>query len=341
MRPLITALVDTFNHERYIEQALVSVLEQDFPSTELEILVVDDGSTDRTAEIVRKFAPRVRLLRKKNGGQASAFNVGIRESRGEVIAFLDGDDWWVRNKLVGVMNLFERQPGTAAVGHGFYEFHDETKKVRACCPQGGKLLHLTTPEAAREAYFGWLFLLTSALTVRREMLDRIMPIPEALAFCADTPIAMASMTAGVSLVPEALCYYRQHRRNLQSGHSDDEIKTRRKAEMNETTFELTESLLIRLGVRRECIMALLHAHWIQHSRSSLREVGGRRVTTLRTEMRSFRMEHKNPTVGYRLFKYLFVGAATLLLPPRLFYRARDWYGRRNLGRFRAQFARSR
>ncbi|MGB6978474.1 MAG: glycosyltransferase, partial [Candidatus Acidiferrales bacterium] len=60
----VTVLVDTYNHERFIEEALVSVLEQDFPADDTEILVVDDGSTDRTPEIVRKFAPRVRLIRK-------------------------------------------------------------------------------------------------------------------------------------------------------------------------------------------------------------------------------------------------------------------------------------
>ena len=77
-----SVLIDTYNHERFIEQAIVSVLEQDFPATDREIIVVDDGSTDRTPEIVKKFGPRVRLLRKKNGGQASAFNAGIPECKG-------------------------------------------------------------------------------------------------------------------------------------------------------------------------------------------------------------------------------------------------------------------
>src|SRR5271157_1801347 len=118
MRPTASVLIDTFNHERYIEQAIVSVLEQDALEAADEILVVDDGSTDRTPEIVRRFGPRVRLLRKPNGGQASAFNAGIPELRGEVVAMLDGDDWWTRDKLRIVLDVFERNPGVGIVGHG-------------------------------------------------------------------------------------------------------------------------------------------------------------------------------------------------------------------------------
>src|SRR5260370_12749644 len=97
-----SVLIDTYNHERFIEKAIVSALEQDFPAADREIIVVDDGSTDRTAEIVRKFEPRVRLLGKENGGQASAFNAGIPECKGEIGAFLDGDDLWASHKLTTV-----------------------------------------------------------------------------------------------------------------------------------------------------------------------------------------------------------------------------------------------
>jgi len=91
-KPFATALIDTYNHEAFIEKAIDSVLQQDFPASEMEILVVDDGSTDATAALVRKFAPRVRLLSKTNGGQGSAFNAAIPETIGEIVAFLDGDD---------------------------------------------------------------------------------------------------------------------------------------------------------------------------------------------------------------------------------------------------------
>src|SRR5712675_227407 len=116
-KPFVTALVDTYNQEAFIEQAIESVLQQDFPAGDTEILVVDDGSTDRTSELLRKFAPRVRILRKANGGQASAFNAAIPETRGEIVAFLDGDDWWAPGKLTGVMEVFAKDAAVGLVGH--------------------------------------------------------------------------------------------------------------------------------------------------------------------------------------------------------------------------------
>src|SRR5260370_19566717 len=117
----VGVLIDTYNHERFVEQAVVSVLEQDFPDAEREIIVVDDGSTDGTSEIVKKFEPRVRLLRKMNGGQASAFNAGIPECKGEIVAFLDGDDWWAPGELQAVAGALSREPSIGVVAHGLTE----------------------------------------------------------------------------------------------------------------------------------------------------------------------------------------------------------------------------
>src|SRR6266481_2515051 len=122
--PHISVLIDTYNHERYIEQAIVSVLEQDFPPEEMEIGGVDDGSTDSTPSINKTILPRIRYIRKPNGGQASAFNAEIPELSGSIVAFLDGDDWWTKRKLSVIAETFEANPGIAAVGHGFYEVRD-------------------------------------------------------------------------------------------------------------------------------------------------------------------------------------------------------------------------
>src|ERR1700741_4763647 len=141
-RPFISVLIDTYNHERFIEQAVTSVLEQDVGDTEREIIVVDDGSSDRTPELVRRFEPRLRLIRKANGGQASAFNAGIPECSGEIVAFLDGDDWWVSNKLQIAVSELEKNPELGAVGHGHYEVHADGRPHGTVVPERNTIVHL-------------------------------------------------------------------------------------------------------------------------------------------------------------------------------------------------------
>jgi glycosyltransferase involved in cell wall biosynthesis len=332
MKPLITALVDTYNHERYIEQALVSVLEQGLSAAELEIVVVDDGSTDNAPAVVKKFLPRIKYLRKNNGGQASAFNAAYAEISGEVVATLDGDDWWARGKLAAVLQAFEQHPEVPAVSHGYYEFDEESGEKRVWVLPEDTFLSLNTVESTRQATRAWRFRLMGALTVRRAVLERAIPIPEVLTFQADTPIAMAALAAGVLVLAQPLFYYRHHATNLLAGPDRDVVKLRRKCEMDETLHEVLYPLLQRLRVRPECIAAALDGGAIAASQARLRTCGGRRLETFRTEMRAFHAEFKNPGIGYLLFKYLGVGAAAFLLPPRLFYEGKDWYARHNLRR---------
>jgi hypothetical protein len=339
-KPILSVLIDTYNHERYIEQAVVSAIEQDFPASDYEIVVMDDGSTDRTPEIVGKFGPRVRLLSKKNGGQASAFNAALPELRGDVIAFLDGDDWFAQGKLTAVMNALEKEPEAAAIGHGHYEVREANNEVRVCAPAETKFVNLATPEAALEARLNWPFLLMGALTTRRKVLEQVIPIPEVLIFSADSPIQLTSMAAGVRVLPEPLFYYRHHADNLYAVDESNMAKVRRRYQVAETAMELLEAQLIRLDVPSESIDVLIRPVWTEVSRLNLSRFGGSRLKAFRTEMRSFRSDFKNPSLGYLLFKYFVVGAATLMLPPRRFYQARDWYAQRKLGRYREQLCKT-
>jgi glycosyltransferase involved in cell wall biosynthesis len=324
MKPLLTALIDTYNHERYIEQALVSVLEQGLSPQELEIVVVDDGSTDKTASIIQKFTPRVKHVRKKNGGQASAFNVGFAESRGQIIAPLDGDDWWANGKLSAVVEALERNPELPAVSHSYYEVHEKTEEICVCGPKQVAFLHLETREAARIARECWHFLIMGALTVRRRILERIMPIPEVLIFSADGPIATAAMAAGVQVLPQPLSYYRFHAANLNVVDEQDQVKMRRKLEMGAAMADVVYPMLIRLGVARGCVAELVDPLFIYANRTLLSSFGGSRLRTFKTEMRIFHSEFENPRMAYLVYKYAVVGSATLVLPPRKFYKLRDW-----------------
>src|SRR5579864_173319 len=177
--PAVSVLIDTYNHERFIEEAIVSVLEQDFPQSEMEILVVDDGSTDRTPEIIRKFTPRVRHLRKTNGGQASAFNAAIPVMQGEIAAFLDGDDWWAKQKLTKVFNALQSNPEVGIVGHGNIFAHPDGSKSQEVLREGFRFQANTLAGAQlfrlRKAFMG-----TCRMAIRRDLLDRILPVPEEL-----------------------------------------------------------------------------------------------------------------------------------------------------------------
>ena len=186
----------------------------------------------------------------------------------------------------------------------------------------------------------WRFLLMGALTARRKALERVVPIPEVLVFSADGPFQMASMAAGVRILQEPLFYYRHHADNLYAVDPNNMTKVRRRYELWEVAMEVLEAQLVRLEVPSESIDILLSPLWTDVSRFSLCTFGGSRLKAFRTEMRSFRADFKNPSMGYFLFKYFVVGGATLLLPPRRFYQARDWYAKRKLGRFREQLCKT-
>ena len=106
--PLISCVVPVFNGERYLAEALESILKQSYRS--LEIIVVDDGSTDGTAAVMDHYAGQARLLRQANAGTAAARNLGLNAAQGEFVAFLDADDLWHPEKLERQMARFQARP---------------------------------------------------------------------------------------------------------------------------------------------------------------------------------------------------------------------------------------
>jgi glycosyltransferase involved in cell wall biosynthesis len=332
-KALSTVLIDVCNQERYIEQAILSVLDQGLSPLELEIVVIDDGSTDGTSTIVQKFLPRIRYLRKENGGQASAFNAAIPELRGEIVSFLDGDDWWQKGKLKASIEAFAEHPDVAAVGHGFFEVYED-RELSAVVPDRKQRIDLSTVDSARLSFSARRFLGTSKLSVRRVVLNRMGPLPDELIFCADVPLqAWALAFGGALLLDQPLCYYRLHADNLFQFDSYNPTAVSRKHQMLAIASDVISKKLAEFGTPPEVISAFLAGDRIDIARAELRTHGGPRWKTFTTEMEHFRSEYKNSSAGYVLFKW-FVGALTLLLPPRLFYQLRDWYGHRGLSRFR-------
>jgi glycosyltransferase involved in cell wall biosynthesis len=111
--PLVSAVIPAYNTEAYLRRAIDSVLAQSYRP--IECIVVDDGSTDHTAEIARSFGNRVRCIAQPNAGASAARNTGIQAAQGEYIAFLDADDYWLDTKVEHQMRVLAAHPGLRLV----------------------------------------------------------------------------------------------------------------------------------------------------------------------------------------------------------------------------------
>jgi len=164
--PLVSVVVATYNMGHYLPNAVGSALAQTYPN--VEVIVVDDGSTDDTAAVIQPFLadPRVRYISKPNGGQASAKNLGIRQARGEFVAFLDSDDAWTTDKLALQVPLFLASPRVGVVYARYVEVDEQ-----------GRLGQLSTNVFHRGQVSGPLlvfnFIGFSTSVVRRACFDRL------------------------------------------------------------------------------------------------------------------------------------------------------------------------
>lgn len=241
--PTVTALIDTYNYGRFVEEAIESVLAQDSPADRLEILVVDDGSTDDTRARVEKYAGRVRYLYKPNGGQASAFNLGLSAATGDIVALLDGDDYWLPGKLRRVVSEFEAHPQSGLVYHPLRELRSSTGELRDAgfdevsgnvAGDTRKILQFTAAQ-------------TTGLAFRKQFVRQLLPLNEALVIDADAVLtALIIFLAPVVAIPEPLAVYRIHGANLffeSSQQADGQRLARRIAMLKIVLDEIDRWLL--------------------------------------------------------------------------------------------------
>ncbi len=201
-RPLISCIVVVYNGERFITAALDSVRAQSWRP--IEIIVADDGSTDRTAEIVAGYGDEVRFITQETAGPAATRNLGLAAATGEYVAFLDGDDLWHEETLARQMARLETKPvPDACVAHVQHfwmpEMADEEAKLRDQ-PRG-------------QVVPGYV---AATLLAPRALFDRVGGFDTELWFGdgADWFMRAAETGAVVALLDDVLLYHRMHKRNL-------------------------------------------------------------------------------------------------------------------------------
>lgn len=156
--PLVSVIIPAYNRDRYLAEAIESVLAQTYPA--IELIVVDDGSSDRTAEVAQRYALTYHF--QPNGGISAARNAGIALATGEFLAFLDSDDIWMLDKLSKQMIPFGTDLDLEAVFGYAEQFYspelDDTFRQRIRCPEQPIAAHIATAMLIkRDAFFriGW------------------------------------------------------------------------------------------------------------------------------------------------------------------------------------------
>lgn len=198
---LISCIIPVFNGEKYLAEVLDSILAQTYRP--IEVIVVDDGSTDRSAAIAKQYAPIVRYLSQLNAGPAAARNLGLGAAQGEFIAFLDADDLWHQEKLARQVARFEARPELdycVAHAQNFWvsELSDEGQRFRSH--------RIARPLPAYT---------TQALMARRSLFEKIGHFNTAFAHGDSTEWFLRAAEHGAvsELMPDVLLYRRLHKEN--------------------------------------------------------------------------------------------------------------------------------
>lgn len=169
---LVTAAIPTYNRASFLPEALESIFSQTF--RDLEVLVVDDGSTDETPDVLADYGSRIRIVRQANQGRSAARNRAVREARGRYVSFLDSDDCWTPEKLERQVPVLEADPRVAMV-HGHVEVIDGRGRLL----EDGTRRHRELFSAAHRdgvTYAGYAFecrCFSSAMTARVDALDHV------------------------------------------------------------------------------------------------------------------------------------------------------------------------
>ncbi|MEM7773574.1 MAG: glycosyltransferase [Cyanobacteria bacterium P01_E01_bin.6] len=206
--PRISVVIPTYNCDRYLTEAIASVFAQSYQ--DVELLVIDDGSTDSTSALLDEYGDRLRHVVQANQGVAVARNHGIQLSQGEFIAFLDADDVWLPHKLAAQVEIFDacqRAGESIGIVHsGWHRVDEQGHPLMDVCPWQ------TAPTLDLEGWLQWKPVLPSAMMFRRDWLLRADGFDPRFPPAEDTDLVLrlALMGCETRWLKDITVRYRQH-----------------------------------------------------------------------------------------------------------------------------------
>lgn len=258
----VSVVIPTYNAEPYIARAIDSVLGQTLAAD--EIIVVDDGSTDATGDLVKAYGNQVRYIWQDNAGVSAARNVGIKAAKGDWIAFLDADDEWLPEKLEQQLGLLQRHPELVwTSGNCFHCFCAEDRRVAFVDPQkvkralGDKEFFDEFFSAFIEYWSGWL----GAALIRRDVLLDVGLFREGQYLSEDLDVwfRIAYHWPRVGFFPDPVAiHHRQVANSAMQRYKEEEMVL----EMLERHLQLAADYG-RLDAFRPCATHLLR-YWIHY-----------------------------------------------------------------------------
>ncbi len=214
--PLVSVIIPTYNSAQFIPNSVSSVASQTYPN--IEILIIDDGSTDDTEIVVQALPGSIRYIKQINSGPSSARNRGIAQSKGKYIAFLDVDDEWEPSKIENQVALFENDKSLSIVAASYVRCDADLSPVETIC--------LEIPSKNKGVVpFRMLLeknqLLTSSIMLRKQTLDVCGFFDEKIRFGEDWDLwVRAAQLGGIGYLQTPLAKYRAHGGGL-TGKLDD------------------------------------------------------------------------------------------------------------------------
>jgi glycosyltransferase involved in cell wall biosynthesis len=251
-QPLVSILINNYNYGRYLGEAIDSALAQTYCNT--EIVVVDDGSTDNSREVIAHYGDRIHAILKPNGGQASAYNAGFSASHGEILCLLDSDDIYLPGKVTRVVEGLTSNMNLGWFFDVVREF-DDTRGSRLPYNMDFRSGEWDMREITRAGSPPYIPTASSGLSFRRRLLGTIFPMPELMTIatgsCSDVYIKWIALAHERGwLCDDELTLMRIHGGNAYTARADGKKRLRGQIELY-TGICLYENwpVLQRLGIK--------------------------------------------------------------------------------------------